>query len=195
MKNFPRRKLFAGFGFFAILPILLALLFFLLGRDRLVETREEGDFADHTLYRWVTHRFEKGEELSLNVGVSKLPLGEGLYQLAIVVNGADDPDYGIAALNATLISPTETEFLNALVGKGDGRYDLPALRYGERTKIQSFGGDCYLYYSAVVRDGSSEDMTLELRYRIEGKNRFILNKFYGNAVSLTIAFPEGENPS
>lgn len=190
MKKFSRRKLLAGFGFIAVLLLLLALLFFLWGRDRLVEVSEEGGYADSTVYRWTTHRFEKGEPLSLNVSVSKAPLGEGLYQLTVVVNQENDTDYGIAGLTASLAFPTETEFLNPLVGKGGGEYDVPEVRYDGRTKIQSFGGNGYLYYSAIVKGGSSDEMTLELRYRIEGKNRFFLSKFYGNTVSLAIAFPE-----
>lgn len=191
MKNIPRRKNTAILSL-VILVILLPVLFILIGgRDQLAEVTEDNGSMDNTDYQWILHRFEKGSELSLNISASKTALGDGSYQLMIVVNQENNTDYEISALNASLSSSAETQFLNALVGKDGGEYGVPDVGYDGNTKIQRFGGDNYLYYSAIVTDSEPiPEMELTLRYRIEGKNRWFLNKFYNNTATLPISFPE-----
>lgn len=191
MKNIPRRKNTAILSL-VILVILLPVLFILIGgRDQLAEVTEENGSMDNTDYQWIRHRFEKGSELSLNISASKTALGDGSYQLMIVVNQENNTDYEISALNASLSSSAETQFLNAIVGKDGGEYGVPDVGYDGNAKIQRFGGDNYLYYSAIVTDSEPiPEMELTLRYRIEGKNRWFLNKFYNNTATLPISFPE-----
>lgn len=195
MKNTSRRKNIAILSL-VVLVILLPVLFILIGgRDQITEITEESGSMDNTDYQWIRHRFEKGSELSLNISASKTALGDGSYQLKIIVNQENSTDYEIASLNASLSSSTETQFLNAIVGKGGGEYGVPDIGYDGNTKIQRFGGDSYLYYSAIVTDsGSAPEMELTLRYRIEGKNRYFLNKFYNNTATLPISFPEPDEP-
>lgn len=149
---------------------------------------------DNTILQQINHRFEKGNELSLTVGASKTALDNGNYQLMIVVNQESSTDYGISYLNASLSSSSETQFLNALAGKGGGEYDVPDISYDGNTKIQRFDGINYLYYSAIVTDGDpASEMELTLRYRIKGKNRYFLNKFM-EITTLPIRFSESAEP-
>lgn len=195
MKTISRRKKIAIAVFVAVLLLLIVLFIVIGGRDQIAEITEESGSMDNTVYQRSLHRFEKGSELSLNISASKTALGEGSYQLMIVVNQEDNVDYKIAALTASLSSPSETQFLNAIVGKDGGEYGVPDVGYDGNTKIQRFGGDHYLYYSAIVTDSEpSPEMELQLRYRIEGKNRWFLNKFYNNTATLPITFPKPDEP-
>lgn len=189
MKTISRRKKIAIGVFAAVLLLLIALFFWISGIDRITEITENRGSMDNTDYQWISHRFEKGNELSLNISASKTALGDGSYQLMIVVNQENNTDYEIASLNASLSSSTETQFLNAIVGKGGGEYGVPNVGYDGNTKIQRFGGDSYLYYSATVT-GDVSGMSLRLQYDIHGKTRFFLNKFYGNTT--VIEFSEAE---
>ena len=189
MKTISRRKKIAIGVFAAVLLLLIALFFWIDGMDQITEITENRGSMDNTDYQWISHRFEKGNELSLNISASKTALGDGSYQLMIVVNQENNTDYEIASLNASLSSSTETQFLNAIVGKGGGEYGVPNVGYDGNTKIQRFGGDSYLYYSATVT-GDVSGMSLRLQYDIHGKTRFFLNKFYGNTT--VIEFSEAE---
>lgn len=193
MKTISRHTKIAVFV--AVLLLLIALFILIWGRDQLAEITEESGSMDNTDYQWIRHRFEKGSELSLNISASKAALGDGSYQLMIIVNQENNTDYEIAGLNASLSSSTETQFLNALVGKDGGEYGVPDVGYDGNTKIQRFTGDNYFYYSAIVTDSEPiPEMELTLRYRIEGKNRWFLNKFFNNTVTLPIGFPEPDKP-
>lgn len=196
MKTVSRRKKIAILSL-VVLVILLPALFILIGgRDQLAEITKESGSMDNTDYQWINHRFEKGSELSLSISASKAALGDGSYQLMIIVNQENNTDYEISSLNASLSSSSETQFLNALVGKGGDEYGVPDVGYDKNTKIQRFTGDNYLYYSAIVTDSEPiPEMELTLRYRIEGKNRYFLNKFYNNTATLPISFPESAEPN
>lgn len=195
MKTTSRRKKIAILSLVVLVILLSALFFWIGGRDQLAEVTEDSGSMDNTDYQWIRHRFEKGSELSLNISASKTALGDGSYQLMIIVNQENSTDYEIASLNASLSSSAETQFLNAIVGKDGGEYGVPDVGYDGNTKIQRFGGDSYLYYSAIVTDSEPiPEMELTLRYRIEGKNRYFLNKFYNNTATLPIGFPEPDEP-
>lgn len=189
MKTISRRKKLAIAVFFAVLLLLIALFLLIGGRDQITEITEESGSMDNTVYQRINHRFEKGEELSLSVSASAAALGEGSYQLMIIVNQENSTDYEISALTASLSSPSETQFRGALVGKGGGEYGVPDVDYDKNTKIQRFSGGNYLSYSAIVT-GDVSGMSLKLRYDIHGKNRYFLNKFYNNTA--VIDFSEAE---
>ncbi len=196
MKTISRRKKIAIAVFAAVLLLLIALFILIGGRDQITEITEESGSMDNTDYQWINHRFEKGNALSLNISASKTALGDGSYQLMIIVNQENNTDYQIASMNASLSSSAETQFRGAIVGKDGGEYGVPDVGYDGNTKIQRFTGDNYLYYSAIVTDSDPiPEMELTLRYRIEGKNRYFLNKFYNNTATLPIRFsnPPQEN--
>lgn len=164
--------------------------------DRMTGTVEEEYRGGKVHFgRIVRHSFEKGAELNLRVGVSRDKIDENTYRLTIIFDRDENEDYEVEDLNAILRSDRHgVAFINAFASGGDNKFSVPSESVSENVREQSFhGGNGYLYYTAILQ-GNSE-MTLEVRYRIQGKNRYRRNVFYGNTVTVPIdRFPESAEP-
>lgn len=196
MKTVSQRKKLAIAVFFVILLLLTALFIMIGGRDQIAETTEgllPSSDSVH-LYHYIRHRFEKGETLELDVGISMDKIDENTIRLIIGIHRREgDADYDVKNLRAELSSNPDANFYNAFATAGNGEYfscdRFPYLSVSENSRVHLFDGENYLYYTAVVT-GDVSEMSLKLQYDIHGKSRYFLNKFYNNTA--VIEFSEAE---